>query len=438
MTLLYAASTGLGFLVGVLLARLLGASGYGVYALAMTGATLIGMMTEFGLPVLALREVGAARATGAWGRVRGLIAWSDRTILSLSALLVGGTAAWLTLRPPDSAAIGPATVLWAAALVPFVAIGKLRAFVLLALDRVFASQFPVMVLRPLLFLAGCGAIWFMTGNLDPGSALAAQTIGAAVVMVLSITLYQRSRPAELIAATPQTDVGTWLSASLPMGMTEGLRLLQGQLGLLLVGLLAGTAQAGLFRVADAVTQITALFAAVVGTIASPMFGRLWSSGNRDEVQRLSALSAWAMVGGAIVLGLPIVLLGEWLFPWIFGPGFAGSARVFLVLWGGTVVASLGGLAFALANMTGRHVLATQSFALIAGVNALSALALVPRLGAVGGAIATIVGSIVGVAYCALRLHREEGLNPTIFSRSSAILLRQGRDRISHALRGTDN
>lgn len=414
MALLYAASTVLGFLVGVMLARLLGASGYGVYALAMTTATLVGTLTEFGLPVLAMREVGTARSTGAWGRVRGLIAWSDRLILALSAALIAATLAWTGLRPTSAGEVSSAALLWAAALVPFVAIGKLRGFLLLALDRVFASQFPVMVLRPLLFLAGCLAIWGLAGRLEPEAALAVQTIVAALVMVLAIALYRRSRPADLVAAPPEKSVREWLSASLPMGMTEGLRLLQGQLALLLVGFLASASQAGIYRVADAIAQVTALIASVAGTAATPLFSKLWGDRDHAGLQRIAVIAAWAMTLGAIALGLPVLLLGSWLFPALFGAEFGASLPVFAVLWAGLIAAGGLGLTLALANMTGQHLLATRAFMIIAAVNLLLGLVLIPAHGALGGAVGTVAGTLLGTAWCALAYFRRTGLNPTLF------------------------
>ena len=415
MVLLYAGSTGLGFLVGVVLARLLGAEGYGTYALAMTTATLVGTVTEFGLPVLAMRETGAARASSAWGAVRGLIHWADRAILALSALLIAATWLGYTLFAQHQSSAYLATLLWAVALVPFVALGKVRSAVLLALDRVASSQVPVMILRPALFLAGCLVLWLVTGGLSPQSAMAAQAGGAALAMLAIVLLYRRFRPPELSDAKPQYAVRHWLAACLPMGLTEGLRLLQGQLALLLVGFFATAAQAGLYRVADAVTQITALLASVAGTAATPLFARLWNAGDRAGLERVAVLSALTMFGGTLLLGLPLALLGDWIFPQVFGAEFAGSVPVFRVLWGGTVIFSGFGLCLALANMTGHHVLATQSFGVIALSNLALGAVLVPRFGAVGGALASTAGTFAGSAWCTWRLYHATGLNASIFN-----------------------
>ena len=64
LAMLNLASMALALFIGVLLARRLGPAEYGIYGLAMTIATLAGLITELGLPVLTMREVAAAQATG--------------------------------------------------------------------------------------------------------------------------------------------------------------------------------------------------------------------------------------------------------------------------------------------------------------------------------------------------------------------------------------
>src|SRR5687768_16624966 len=57
---LRALSIALTFVVGVLLARVLGPGGYGLYVLVMAITALLTAPTELGLPALVLREVAAA------------------------------------------------------------------------------------------------------------------------------------------------------------------------------------------------------------------------------------------------------------------------------------------------------------------------------------------------------------------------------------------
>lgn len=88
----------LSFLVGVLLARNLGPSGYGIYALVMAIIALLTVPTEFGLPSLVTREVAVARAEKDWGRIRGVLSWANTVVAILSLSLLGVTAGWVSIN----------------------------------------------------------------------------------------------------------------------------------------------------------------------------------------------------------------------------------------------------------------------------------------------------------------------------------------------------
>lgn len=422
MTLVYAGATGFSFLVGIVLARLLGVAGYGTYALAMTSATLAGLVTEFGLPMLAMREAGKARASGDWAPLRGLMDWAERVILILSALVAATFVTWWLAHGRAGDGAWPRAMLWGVALIPTVALGKLRGQVLLAFDHVYASQIPGMILRPALFVAGCLLWWCVAGRLGAPGAMAVQAISTLAATVCVAWMFRRAMPRAFYQARREMAVHQWVTTCLPMGLSEGLRMLQGQLALLAIGWLAGAAPAGLYRVADAVTQVAALAMSVVGTACTAMFARLHSEGDRAGLERVALLAGWAMVGGVLALGLPVVLAGHWLFALVFGKDFSLAMPLFVILWSGMLVTASCGLALSIAAMTGHHLLSTQAFVLIVVVNAGLGLALIPAHGAVGGAMATAISSATGSAWCTARLRARAGINASVFNSASFAML----------------
>lgn len=415
MAVLYVGANTLGFLSGVILARSLGASHYGVYALAMTSATFAGLVTEFGLPVLVMRETGRARASGDWALVAGLMRWADRAVLALSAAIALGFVAWYAVAAARVGSAYLAAMLWGVALIPLAAVGKLRALALLALDRVWAGQAPVLILRPLLFVFGCVALWRATGRLDPTSAMAVQVASAGATTLAAALLFRRFRPPAWGAARPAFAARDWIASAVPMGLSEGLRLVQGQLGLLLVGAFAGTAAAGVYRVGEAVTQLPSMIVSIVNIAAVPAFARLHKAGDLDGIARIAVLGALAISIGPLMLALPIVLLGDWLFPQLFGREFAASVPIFATLSLGMVLAGGAGLVLSITNMVGEQLLSTQSLMLVVATNALLALVLVPRFGALGGAAAGAAAFAIGSYACAWRLRRRTGINATLFN-----------------------
>ncbi len=410
-------SMGIAFLIGVLLARQLGPSDYGIYGLAMTVVTLAGMVTEFGLPTLTMREVAAAKARDSWSEARGLELWADRVVLALSALLLIGFFIWAKLTGKAATSAFAATMVWAILLIPVVALGKLRGLALLSLGHTIAGQLPVLLIRPGLFALALIAAWAAGKVLSPQLAMALQAGAALVAMLVVRTAWLRLRPERMRRAAPIYHARSWMAACIPMGMTEGLRLLQGQSAILLLGLLANTRQVGIYRVADAVAAIAGVGMSILATAATPMFASLHASGNKEELQRVASVTALGMTLSTLLLGLPFLLAGKWIFGFVFGSGFAPSITPFLLIWGGLIIFSIFGPAQTLANMSGHQQASAISLVIAVAVNIGVGLVLIPKFQAAGAALGVMSANMASGLWLWRRMQKLEGINASVFSKA---------------------
>jgi len=411
--LLNIAAMAITFVVGVLLARYLGPAGYGVYAVAMTVTAFAGMITEFGLPALATREFGAAQAHARWGEARGLLHWADRTVLAISGMLVLVIAVGGRLIPVADRSAFVATMLWAVLLIPVVAVAKLRGSALLALGRTVAGQMPVLLLRPGLFALALTLAWVVLGvPPSPAGAMAMQVLAAAGALLVVAVNYRRHRPGALREAVRVNHWRRWIAISIPMGTTEGLRLLQGQMALLILGVFSTSAAAGLYRVADSALGVCLVFSNVLSVITGPTFARLHVRGDLDELAKVMRTSSAVMLAGTFVLGLPVVAIGPRLFGFAFGAQFAPSASVFAVLWIGALASAVTGPINVYANMTGGERIVVAGVAVAVVVNAVAALLLVPRWQEIGAAVATSLGLLAWNMVVYARMKRRDGIGMT--------------------------
>ena len=78
-------STGLSFIIAVLLARSLGTTGYGAYTYALAWVSLLEVIAVFGQKTVLVRNVAAYRVQSSWGLMAGLVGWAHRTVLGLAA-----------------------------------------------------------------------------------------------------------------------------------------------------------------------------------------------------------------------------------------------------------------------------------------------------------------------------------------------------------------
>ena len=72
------------FVLVLALARILGKTQYGAYAFAFAWAGVFTIVAVFGLHTLVVRDLAAYRAREQWSLARGLLRWTNRTVLATS------------------------------------------------------------------------------------------------------------------------------------------------------------------------------------------------------------------------------------------------------------------------------------------------------------------------------------------------------------------
>lgn len=323
------------FVAGVLLARGLGVEGYGYYSLALAVITIAAIPGEMGLPVLVTREVAAASAKDDNAKLLGMLRWADRTTIWLGggvALLVGLAGA--ALYGQVSAELAGALIL-GAPVIPLIALAKTRGAALQGLNHVVRGQVPWSLLRPLLLALLVGGLLATGTKLTAPAAMALNSVTAAMVLAVAfVWLRQRlpqARPAQL------ADSGKgWLASAIPMGLMEGMRVLQIEVALLLVGMIAAPALVGLLRIASVTAMMAASAMSLILTIAMPILSRLFIEGDRNRLQNTTTAFAHAQFLGVAVVAVPILIFPTQLIEFAFSGEYAPAANALRILTLGQV------------------------------------------------------------------------------------------------------
>ena len=74
--------TFLTFILSIVLARTLGAAGYGIYSFALSIIMILSIPIQSGLPTLAVRETAKALAINNYPLIRVIASWSNRLTLN--------------------------------------------------------------------------------------------------------------------------------------------------------------------------------------------------------------------------------------------------------------------------------------------------------------------------------------------------------------------
>jgi len=373
------------FGVGVQLARMLGVTGYGYYGMALAVITIAGIPGEMGLPRLVTREVAAASAHDDMPRLFGVIRWADRMAWRISAAMVVAlviASAVLAVTRPSGL---PAAILFGAAMVPFMALARIRGGSLQGLHHIVLGQVPAILLRPLLLSLLLAAAYLLGTGLDAAGAMALYSVTAITVfLVANLWLRQRlpaARPAELV----QGGRG-WLASSVPMALTDGMRVLQAELSVLLLGLLTTAADVGLFRIAIVTSFTAATPVAIMNHVAFPVIARLYAQKDMVRLQKALTRLAQAQFAGVLILSVPLIFAAEPLLGLVFGPDYVPAADALRVLATAQAVSAAFGTNVALLNMTHHERLVTRAMAMSLAVNFAAVILLALYWGRLGAAL----------------------------------------------------
>jgi len=175
-----------------------------------------------------------------------------------------------------------------------------------------------------------------------------------------------------------------------MGLTDGMRILQSELSILLVGLIALPVGAGLFRIANVPSVMAAMPVSVINFVAFPLIAKLHALDDREQLQHMLKRLAQAQFAGVLLLCLPLIVLPEPLLGLVFGPSYVAAADALRILSAGQLVCAALGPSVALLNMTHHERRVTRAMIVALALN----LTLLPLLtyfwGILGAAIAVAV------------------------------------------------
>jgi O-antigen/teichoic acid export membrane protein len=408
-----------GLVVTMLLARILGPEGFGVYALAQSTVALLAVPTQLGLPILVIREAALAQEQRNWGLMRGVLLWSLRAVL-MTSLVIGTTTfvvahLWRGSSPPEFLP----TLTLALAYLAVTSFATVLQGILQGLRQFALGLLPDMLFVPALF-ALCLALVRSLGR--PVTAPMATGIFAccALLSLIAVSLFVwRKMPPQTWRAKPVMRGEAWLAAAWPLCLTLSLALVNSQLIAVLVGALSSTTDVGLYRIASTTANMAIVVGATLGGVVGPYITTFHERGDVKRLSRLATYSAWCGALPAIALLVTYVLAGDKLLGLAFGAKFVPALPALVILTVGQTFNAATGVVTTLLNMTGHERDALRGAALGATTSLVLCLALIPGFGVIGAAVASTFGIAAEKLFLVLRVRSRLNINSSIIPRSPA-------------------
>lgn len=391
------AEIGLGVGAAMLLARQLGVSGLGVYAMAIAAAGLIGLPIEFGLPALVTREAARAHVQGDHDGFAAVLSFATRLILLITALFgLAAVVLWAELRaryPVEQIE----TFAAALAIPPLAALANVRAAALRSLRKPLLGTAAESMIRPGAFVALlAGAALLAPEWLSPARAAALNSIAAGLGLAFAATALGCHAPRREAARQAVIRWHEWIALAFSLGLLRGLRIAQPQILLLVLGAFGSVEAAGLFRIAQRSATLGSFGFNTVAVLVAPYLARLDAAGDRERLQRLLTASARTITAFAIPPFLLFVFVGHSLLNLLFGAGFQGAYMAMVILSFAFVVTGVLGLAQIVMTMLRRERIAAAATAVSLAASTVLCAMFAGPLGATGAA-AVFGASLVGVS-----------------------------------------
>jgi O-antigen/teichoic acid export membrane protein len=416
-------STLMALLTAVVLARALGAEGFGIYSFIFAVVSILAIPAQMGLPNLVVRETARAHVSEQWDVMKGLWRWSSLTALgmSIALMVVGGTAAWLFA--PQLGPLQSQTLWWGLLLVPLVALGNLRGAALRGLRRVVQGQLPEFVLRPALLISAVLLLVLVSGAPLAPDRIMAFHVGASVIaFFIGAILLWRARPSGLAAECHmQINASAWLKSTIPLALISGMDVIGQNISVIVLGMFGSHDDAAFFRVAVQCALVAGFLSTIAKLLTAPYISQLHALGDRSRMQRLVAISARITFSFSLLASIVFLVAGGPLIYLLFGAEFRASTVPLYILLLAQLTGAFGSLSITLLNMTGHERDTAKATAIAVLINCACALVLCPFFGATGAALATFASVAVWQPFLWHRVHQRLGINVTAFVGAGAAL-----------------
>jgi len=393
----------------VAVARHLGPQAFGAFTVGLTTSILLTRIAPVGMNLAVTRYVAIYHGQGDPRRIRGVVR------LALAVTLAGGTA------------VGGAVFLLAGPL----ATGVFHAPELAGVLRVFALTIPIGATSDTLLAAvrGCSHVAstvtirsFASPGLRMLAALAAlavassatgvavsYTVAEGVSLLLALAAARRVLPGPA-AGRPIRPDGEVFRFAWPLALNHLVNASSSKAEVFLLGALDKVGSVSLFAAAQRFTVVAEAVMGAVGLAFSPMASDLYAHDQREHLARLyKAASRWMFMIGVPVF-LTQVLFGRLLLG-AFGDAFEAAERTMVVLACGQLVYYTTGTAFHMLVMTGRSRLAFANSLAYVVVSLGLNVALIPRFGLMGAAVANSAAVVAYGLVVVAQVHRVTGMHP---------------------------
>ncbi len=386
----------LSFALTLFVTHAISPSRFGLYAIALATVIVAQPAAVLGLDVGAVRFVALHASEGDEPGARGSfqVAFGIVALVgTLLTILLFWQAPWLAAhgfhKPQAAGLIRLVSLALPALALTRVVVGALQGLGLMAYSawvnplRVLGT---VLLTVPLLAL-GLGARGVALAFVPPAWA----------ALVVSLVLLVRAMPNAFLPSWSTWEPRRMLAFSLPQTLTTMLLQVILWTDMLVLGRMRAAAEVAVYAICQRLLSPAQIVSTATGQMFAPRIAAEDARGDRKTLGvMLKRVSYWNLAASIPVFALLLVIPGPILH--LFGSAYAAGATALVILAAGQLFNAATGPLGQVINMSGHPYITLANNTVVAALNVVGCLILIPRYGIVGAAASTTAAvTIVNVA-----------------------------------------
>jgi O-antigen/teichoic acid export membrane protein len=383
----------LSFIGDIILARVLGASVFGLYSIGWTLFRILQMVIPLGLPQGVIKFIPEYQVNQSPGKIKGLI------ISAFSLSLISGvilSALFYLLAPWLSIVVFHKSELtqilrFFSFIFPFCSLLSVASGITRSTLRMKYSVLLEDFGQPLVGLAIILLVIISTG-LTVHYAIFAETISFLITGLLGLVIVRRLFKTSLSGyiRADFSSIQTIIAYSIPTSFAGVFSIFVFWIDRLIVGALLSSTANGIYQVLSQLSMVFVILYAAFNAILGPIFANLFAEGSKGSLEAIFRVGTkWNFYLGIIPFIIYLLNSSDILF-FVFGPEYRQGWMCLIILAVGQLINCGTGSIGVLLMMTGhqRSWFWMTSISLL--VNTIMCFFLVPKLGIIGAAISTSI------------------------------------------------
>lgn len=387
VTLFNTLGYGLGFLVQLLMARLMPVEEYGLFNIFFSINAVLSLFALMGFPHALTRLIPnfkrQKQTAGLW--------WMTLTLSCSAAMILGGIT-YLLLHALALPGTPPEPLyLWAfITLIPLVIL-KLQSGFFKAREKPYTALNYEIVTREGLLLVGLIICALYGVYFDALSVfqLYAITLGHLSLIALAhgFSHIKSLPPIKQI----KTNGKEWISMALPMMFTVFALVLLQRTDIIMLGFMSSAEETGIYSLAARLSQIIGLPMMTIAAIFAPLASKLYAAKDKTALKALFNKHRLFLILTTAAASIALITAAPYSLPF-FGEDYHSALWPLIILLTGHVIGALWGPIVLIMIMSEHENLTMKTTIGAALFNIALNAALIPWLGIIGAALATVIST----------------------------------------------